>query len=169
MNDALQQIRNHANLYAMTDSTVIDPYAEHLSEKPLDLAKLLAETEDSASGGLAVFGGTVRDHHGGKGVHRLRYSAYAPLAAKRIAELEKTALRRFEVQHCRIVHRIGELAIGDTAIYVVVRSAHREAAFEAARWAIDTVKSTVPIWKEEYYDDGSSDHVLGTPLKDVPE
>lgn len=139
----------------------------HLFEKPLELDKLLLETTDSEAGALAVFGGTVRDHHAGRGVICLHYSAHKPLAAKRIAEVEIEAKRRFAVQHCRIVHRIGELAIGDAAVYVVVRAAHRDAAFDAARWAIDTVKSTVPIWKEEHYDDGSSVFVEGTPLQEV--
>lgn len=136
-----------------------------LSEQPLDLDALLAETEDPSAGALVVFSGTIRNHHDSKSVDRLSYSAYAPIAEKAIAEIEQEVKAKFGVSQCRIVHRIGDLEIGDIAIHCVVRSSHRGEAFEAAKYAIDTTKSRVPIWKQEHYSDGTSVFREGTPLK----
>ena len=136
-----------------------------LSNEPLDLDSLLAETEDDSAGALVVFSGTIRNHHDSKSVDRLSYSAYAPIADTAIAEIEQEVKTKFGVSQCRIMHRIGDLEIGDIAIHCVVRSAHRGEAFEAAKYAIDTTKSRVPIWKEEHYSDGTSVFREGTPLK----
>lgn len=137
----------------------------HLQREPLDLDALLAETADPACGALVVFSGTVRNHHGGKGVERLGYSAHPALVEKVLAELEAEVLERFEVNQCRIVHREGELEIGEDSVLVVVRSPHRGAAFEAARYAIDTLKERTPVWKQEHYADGSVEYQDGTPLQ----
>jgi molybdopterin synthase catalytic subunit len=132
-----------------------------LTEAPLDLDALLAASADARSGALVVFGGTVRDHHDGRSVTQLNYSAYAPLADKLIREIERETLAKFKVHHCRVVHRTGALAIGDAAIYAVVRAAHRREAFAAAQYAVDAVKHRVPVWKEEFYADGGSAFVQG--------
>ena len=132
-----------------------------MSEAALSLDELLAATADPASGALVVFGGTVRNHHEGRGVTHLNYSGYAPLAEKILREVEQAAIRRFGVRHCRVVHRMGALGVGDTAIYAIVRAAHRREAFAAAQYAVDRVKHEAPIWKEEFYSDGSSAFVQG--------
>ena len=118
----------------------------HLQSEPLDLMQLLEETRDPASGALVVFSGTVRNHHAGKGVVRLEYSAHRALVEQVLAELEQEV-------------------IGDDSVLVVVRSAHRPQAFEAARYAIDTLKVRAPVWKREHYSDGSVDYQEGVPLQ----
>lgn len=137
------------------------PAHRHLSDQPLQLEPLLAWGEHADCGGLAVFGGTVRNHHEGKAVVRLAYSAYVPLAERLLREIEDETCVRFALPYCRIVHRVGLLEIGDVAIYCVTRAAHRAEAFAACRHAVDAVKHRVPIWKEEFYADGSSAFVDG--------
>jgi len=132
-----------------------------LTEDPLQLDALIADSIDARSGALVVFGGTVRDHHEGRGVTHLAYSAYAPLGDRLIREIERATLAKFKVYHCRVVHRTGSLDVGEVAIYAVVRAAHRREAFAAAQYAVDRVKHEVPVWKEEFYTDGSSGFVQG--------
>lgn len=130
--------------------------SKFFTQQPLDLARLMAETEHASCGGLAVFAGTVRDHHQGKAVERLIYTAYEPVAEKVIATVEQEAIEKFGVIHCRVIHRLGELGIGETAILAVVRSAHRREAFAACEYAIDQVKHRATVFKEEFYTDGTS-------------
>ena len=132
-----------------------------LTEMPLDLDALIDESCDPRSGALVVFGGTVRNHHEGRDVVTLNYSAYAPLGERLIREVERETVAKFGVHHCRVVHRTGALGIGEVAIYAIVRAAHRREAFAAAQYAVDAVKHRVPVWKEEFYADGSSAFVQG--------
>lgn len=134
----------------------------HLTETPLDLEALLAQTADDSSGALVVFGGTVRLDDG---VQAIDYTAYAPLAEKALAAIEAETLKKFDIRHCCLQHRIGRLALGELSVLVVVRAAHRGPAFEAARWAIDTLKARVPVWKEEHFRDGRQSFVEGQPLQ----
>jgi molybdopterin synthase catalytic subunit len=136
----------------------------YLQEEPLTLDALLEETADPECGALAVFGGTVRRHNEDKEVTRLDYSVYEPLAKKALADIERETEHRFGVTACRIRHRVGRLEIGELSVLVVVRAPHRAEAFEAARYAIDTVKHDVPIWKREEYSDGSHVFVKGCTL-----
>jgi molybdopterin synthase catalytic subunit len=138
--------------------------SRHLQSDPLDLAALLQETEDGSCGALVVFSGTVRNHHAGKAVQRLNYTAHAALLDQVLSELERETMQRFGVSQCRIVHREGDLEVGEDSVLVVVRSAHRGEAFEAARYAIDTLKQRAPVWKREFYTDGSVDYQDGVPL-----
>lgn len=133
-----------------------------LTQDELDIESLLAQTEDPECGALIVFGGTVRLDDG---VQTIDYTAYATLAEKALAEIEQETLQRFEIRHCRLVHRIGLLKLGELSVLVVVRAGHRGPAFEAARWAIDTLKARVPVWKEEHSSSGRSTFVKGQPLE----
>ncbi|MGF6495874.1 molybdopterin synthase catalytic subunit [Luteibacter sp. 621] len=137
-----------------------------LSHEPLAIEPLLELDAHPECGGLAMFVGTVRDHHEGRPVLHLAYTAHEPLAAKVIREVEEDTRRRFNVPYVRVVHRLGDLAIGDVAIVCVVRAAHRAEAFEACRHAVDAVKHTAPIWKEEFYVDGTSAFVEGCCIRD---
>jgi len=106
------------------------------------------------SGGIDVFIGTVRNATKGKSVLRLEFEAYEKMA---IAEMEKIAahtLKRWPVQRLLIHHRTGVLAVGEVPVIIAVSAAHRDAAFEACRYVIDTLKQTVPIWKKEVFEDG---------------
>lgn len=141
----------------------------HVTDQVLDLDALLDATASEDCGALIVFGGTVRIRNDGRRVDAINYSAYAPLAEKALAEIERETLRRFDITRCEIRHRIGDLAIGDLSVVVVVRAAHRAAAFEAGRYAIDTVKHRVPIWKFEQYADGTQAYVAGNALAPAPD
>ena len=134
---------------------------KRLTGEPLELDALVEASADPRSGALVVFGGAVRNHHEGRGVTHLAYSAYAPLGEKLIHAIERDTLAKFKVHHCRVVHRTGSLDVGEVAIYAVVRAAHRREAFAAAQYAVDRVKHEVPVWKEEFYADGSSAFVQG--------
>jgi molybdenum cofactor synthesis domain-containing protein len=130
----------------------------------LDIDELTALTERPDCGALATFTGVVRDHHDGKSVLRLSYTAHVGIAEKMIREIEAEAIERFGVAECLVVHRVGDLAIGDAAIVAAVRSGHRGEAFDAVRYVVDNVKRRVPIWKEEFYADGTSAFVEGCSL-----
>lgn len=140
------------------------PNSEHLQDTRLEMDDLLDETASPECGALVVFGGTVRLYNDDREVTRLDYSVYAPLAEKALSEIERETERRYGVTACRIRHRLGELAVGEMSVLVVVRAPHRAEAFEAARYAIDTLKHTVPIWKREEYSDGTHVFVQGCSL-----
>jgi molybdopterin synthase catalytic subunit len=125
-----------------------------LVRAPIDLAALHATAP--ADGALCLFVGVVRDHHDGRSVSRLEYEAYEEMALAELQKLEQEVRRRWRLGDVRIVHRLGPLAIGEASVAVAVASAHRAEAFEACRYAIDTLKRTVPIWKKEFYADGSA-------------
>lgn len=135
--------------------------AARVQATSLSLDLLLADTERPDCGALAVFCGTVRNHHQGRAVTGLEYTSHVPLAERIISEIEEETRAKFNVPVCRVQHRVGRLGIGDTAIIVVVRSGHRAEAFEALRYAVDNTKFRAPIWKEEFYPDGTSEFVQG--------
>lgn len=136
-----------------------------LSDSPLQLEPLLAHDQFPDCGGLALFAGTIRNHSDGKPVLRLRYTSYAPLAEKLLREIEVETKARFKIPYCRVQHRLGQLNVGEVAIYCVTRAPHRAEAFAGCRHAVDAVKHTVPIWKEEFYADGSSAFVQGCCIR----
>lgn len=142
--------------------------ARRLTEAPLDPNALMAETATDAAGAVVLFGGTVRIENRDKHVTAIDYSAYLPLAESAICGIENEIIAESDIQACRIQHRIGRLGPGDASVYIAVRAGHREAAFTAGRQAIDTVKARVPIWKNEYFTDGTREYVPGTPLTADP-
>ena len=124
-----------------------------LTEEPLDLSRLYAFVERPEAGGITLFSGVVRDHNRGREVGYLVYEAYGPMAEKELRKIGEEAARRWG---CRIAlhHRLGRLEIGEASVMVAVSTPHRADAFEACRFAIDTLKQTVPIWKREVWSDG---------------
>jgi molybdopterin synthase catalytic subunit len=141
---------------------------KRLHEGALDPAAFLAAPAPPPCGALAFFAGTVRNEHAGRAVTGIHYTAYAPLAEARLAEIEDEAAQRFGAI-VKLAHAVGELVVGETSVVVVVRAAHRGEAFAACRWAIDTIKHSVPIWKEERYADGEARFLDGTPIRAVGE
>ncbi|ROO23805.1 molybdenum cofactor biosynthesis protein MoaE [Salinisphaera japonica] len=136
----------------------------HLTAEPLDLEALLAETEDETCGALVAFGGTVRLANAGKTVASMDYSAYGPLAARTMADIETETLDAFDIGHCRMIHRTGRLVLGEVSVYIVVRGVHRAPAFAAAEHALEELKARVAVWKNETYSDGSQAYLEGTEL-----
>jgi molybdopterin synthase catalytic subunit len=137
-----------------------------LSNLPIDAAALARELASAQAGACVSFEGWVRDHNAGRAVHRLDYQAYPALAAAEGERIMAEAKQHFPIVDARCVHRVGTLAIGDLAVWVVVSAAHRDAAFAACRYIIDEVKKRVPIWKNEHYADGESgwSHPDNTPV-----
>jgi molybdopterin synthase catalytic subunit len=125
-----------------------------LTDHAIDLAALLAAAQSPERGGVAVFLGLVRNHHEGRGVLRLDYSAYSAMAEAECTRIVAEAGSRWDAA-IALRHRIGTLEVGDAAVAVVAASAHREAAFAACRYVVDEVKRRVPIWKREHYADGT--------------
>jgi molybdopterin synthase catalytic subunit len=124
--------------------------------EPLDLGGLLEFVQAPSLGGIAVFLGTVRDHHGGRTVVRLEYEAYPEMAEAEMRKIAEEAKARYGVSRVAVAHRTGRLEIGETSVAVVVGSAHRKEALEACRFVIDTLKRIAPIWKREVYADGAA-------------
>jgi molybdopterin synthase catalytic subunit len=126
-----------------------------VSASPLSVDDALDAVRDPSFGGVVLFLGTVRDASRGKRVTHLEYEAYTEMAESKMREIAQ----RLEAEHAplRIVlhHRVGDLAIGDIAVIVAAGAPHRDAAFVAARAAIDELKTVVPIWKKEHSDDGA--------------
>ena len=127
-----------------------------LSESTIDTPRLGRGLESPRTGAVVVFEGRVRDHHEGRVVVGLSYEAYAELALAEGSRITAEARARFGIEQVACVHRVGELAIGEVAVWVGVTAAHRDAAFAACRYVIDEVKARVPIWKHERYADGEA-------------
>jgi molybdopterin synthase catalytic subunit/molybdopterin converting factor small subunit len=132
----------------------LDREPVQLSALPLDTAALNAQLDDLRCGGLCVFEGRVRDHNDGQSVSGLTYEAYESMALAQMKLLRAEALEKFSVQQVVLAHRVGRLELGDAAVWIGVAAAHRDAAFEACRWLIDTVKERVPIFKKEQFGSG---------------
>ena len=126
----------------------------HLTGDPIDPAALAARVVHRERGALVTFVGHVRDHHAGRTVTGLEYSAYAAMAEAECAKIVAEAERRWPVA-VALEHRLGALDVGDVAVAIAVGGGHREEAFDACRWVIEEVKRSVPIWKRERYADGS--------------
>ena len=127
-----------------------------ISDKPLLPDSWRAELNDPSCGGYVTFEGWVRNSNEGHEVLRLEYQAYEALALKEGQRIMTEAAERFPVVNAVCVHRVGELEIGDLAVWVAVSSAHRDEAFKACRYIIDEIKHRVPIWKKEHYVNGDS-------------
>jgi molybdopterin synthase catalytic subunit len=126
------------------------------ANNPIETAPLALRLRDPACGGFCAFEGWVRNHNEGQAVERLEYQAFELLAIKEGERIIEEALQRFGLRNALCVHRLGELKIGDVAVWVGVSGAHRDEAFRACRYIIDEVKHRVPIWKKEHYVSGDS-------------
>ena len=125
-----------------------------IQDTPLDLSALRADMADPACGALVVFEGLVRNHHEGRHVTELRYTHHLILAQEEGERILAETMERFPITKAVAVHRIGTLDIGDCAVVTLTTSPHREAAFDANRFLIDSIKARVPIWKQESYTTG---------------
>ena len=127
-----------------------------ISDQTIDPRALCDAVRDPSAGGFASFEGWVRNHHKGRDVTSLEYEAYPLLAEKEGNRILERICKQHDIIAAQCIHRTGHLQIGGIAICIAVSAAHREAAFSACRDIIDSIKSTVPIWKKEYYLDGTS-------------
>ena len=134
-----------------------------ISRRAIDPARELAALEDAGCGAVVSFCGRVRNHNEGRAVTRLEYECYQELAVREGARVLAEAREEFGVGPVRCVHRAGDLAIGECAVWVGVAAAHRDEAFAAARFVIDEVKKRVPIWKREHYPEGPAEWINTAP------
>ncbi len=121
----------------------------YLTDVPIDSADLIRRTMRSSDGACIVFEGVVRDHHEGKAVESIFYDAYRPMAEKEISKIIDDVRTQFPEVAVGVIHRLGQLRVGDASIAIVCTSPHRAEAYEASRLLIDRIKETVPIWKKE--------------------
>jgi molybdopterin synthase catalytic subunit len=131
-----------------------DLVTTYLQYSALDLNRLVTEVTDRERGGVVTFLGMVRNHHDGRQVLRLEYSAYEAMAEAECARIVAEAEGRWPAR-VALAHRLGALAIGDAAVAIATAAAHRAEAFDACRYVIEEIKSRVPIWKKEFYGDGT--------------
>ncbi|MCB9262243.1 MAG: molybdenum cofactor biosynthesis protein MoaE [Flavobacteriales bacterium] len=125
-----------------------------ISDEALYINECLALIESPSTGGLNFFVGTVRNKTQNRSVKQLLFECYKPMAIKELQKISTEARQQFKIQNIVIHHRVGLLEVGDIAVIIGVSAAHRDAAFQACRYAIDTLKETVPIWKKEIFTDG---------------
>lgn len=130
-----------------------------LTEQPIDCQQVLSSVASSDAGAAVLFLGTTREFTHGRRTESLDYECYPEMAEKKLAELESQARERWPLTGCVIVHRLGHLELGEASIAIAVSSPHRQMAFEAGKWLIDTIKEVVPIWKRENWADGTSEWV----------
>jgi molybdopterin synthase catalytic subunit len=139
----------------VSGGAVSSPERILVSAAPLSVDAAIDAVRGPDSGGIVVFLGTVRDESRGKRVRHLEYEAYAEMAEAKMREIAIGLERAHSPLRIALHHRVGDLALGEIAVIVAAAAPHRDAAFAAARAAIDELKRVVPIWKKEYTDDGA--------------
>jgi len=122
----------------------------------IDTSEIFEKLKAPPDGAVVVFEGIVRNHSGNRATLYLEYEAYEAMALAKMREIGEQMREKFSIRRFAMVHRLGRLEIGETSVLVVVCSAHRASAFDACRFGIDTLKSTVPIWKKEFFRDGAA-------------
>lgn len=125
-----------------------------LTDDPISTDALIADVLRDSDGAIVLFSGVVRDHHEGKRVESIFYDAYRPMAEKEIDRIVTRIRAEFPDVTIALLHRLGQLGVGDASIVIACASPHRAEAFAACRAAIDRIKETVPIWKRERGPDG---------------
>lgn len=132
-------------------TAITDGFA--LLDVPIDEQWLKKSLINHHCGALATFEGWVRNHNNAKNVQKLTYYGYESLALNQGKALIQQAKQKFAIEQAVAIHRIGDLAIGDMAVWIGVVSAHRYPAFDACRWLLDEIKAHIPVWKQEFYPD----------------
>ena len=130
-----------------------------LTDEPIDTNRLLDEVSSPRAGAVVLFLGVTRGVTDARETESLDYECYPEMARAKLQELVDQAQQRWKLEGCAIVHRLGHLEVEEASVAVAVSSAHREAAFEAGKWLIDTLKEVVPIWKKENWADGETEWV----------
>ena len=136
-----------------------------ITKSPIDPSEVLASVQDPAAGGSVLFVGTVRNHAGGRSVAGLAYDVYREMAEKKMSEVEEQVRGRWPVRRVAMVHRYGELRVGEVSVAVAVSSDHRADAFKACRYAIDSIKRMLPLWKKERLKSGEDSWVKGNRIR----
>jgi molybdopterin synthase catalytic subunit len=127
-----------------------------ITDLPIDLPGLIGLAHHPKAGGIVLFSGEVRNHNAGKEVCYLEYEAYIPMAEKMIKEIVNNAKEKWALHFACCIHRVGKLELCESAVVVITSHSHRGESYEANKYIIDRVKHEVPIWKNEFYKDGTS-------------
>jgi molybdopterin synthase catalytic subunit len=143
-------------------SAVSEPVLVRLSTEPLSVQDALSFIADPGAGGSCLFIGTVRDRSDAGDVTGLHYEAWDDLATERLAEIAAEMLDRWPLRRVAILHRTGDLAVGEASVVVACSASHRAEAFEACRHGIERLKEDVPIWKKEGLVSGEAQWVMGS-------
>ena len=130
-----------------------------ITDQAIDVDEVLCCVRSHQAGAVVLFLGTTREFTRGRHSVSLDYECYPEMAEAELQKLESEARRRWTLVEVGIVHRVGHLELGEISVVIAVSSAHREAAFQAGQWLIDTIKQVVPIWKKENYADGTAQWV----------
>jgi len=126
-----------------------------LVHNPIDADALIDHVRTGGDGAIVTFDGCVRNQSHGRPTLYLDYEAYESMALAKMQEIAAEVHAKFAIDRVAIAHRLGRLEIGETSVFIAVSAPHRAAAFDACRYAIDTLKRSVPIWKKEYFEDGA--------------
>ncbi len=137
----------------MANNSEADKY--ELVREPIDAQSLAQHVRGDTDGAIVTFDGFVRNESHGRATSYLEYEAYEAMALEKMHEIGRQVHEKFAIHRVAIVHRLGRLEIGETSVFIAVSAPHRGAAFDACRYAIDTLKKTVPIWKKEFFADGA--------------
>jgi molybdopterin synthase catalytic subunit len=138
-----------------TDASPSSTVRVELTRQRIRAKSLVEWVRTAEAGALITFDGCVRNHSHGRRTLYLEYEAYEVMALGKMREIAAQMSTKFAIDRVAMVHRLGRLEIGETSVFIAVSAAHRAPAFEACRFAIDTLKRTVPIWKKEYFADGA--------------
>lgn len=141
---------------------VSDGALVRVTSDPLSVDEALASVADEGAGGTCVFIGTVRDHSKAGDVTGLRYEAWDELAVKRLHEIAGELLEKWPIRRVAILHRTGDLSVGEASVVIACSAPHRADAFEACRHGIERLKEDVPIWKKEALVSGDAHWVMGS-------
>jgi molybdopterin synthase catalytic subunit len=136
-----------------------------ITEDEIDPPALLHAVADHGHGASLLFLGTVRDHADGRTVSGMGYEAYVAMAETTLAAIAEEAASRLAGGAVAVVHRIGELELGEASVGIAIGSPHRAPAYDANRYVIEEIKKRLPVWKHEHYTDGDDAWVVGTPLR----
>ena len=132
---------------------------------PIDSAEVLARVGADEDGAGLLFVGVVRDHNEGRSVGGVKYDAYEEMAIGVLTEIAGEAAQLLGTDRIAVVHRVGDLAVGDVSVAIAVSSPHRTQAYESSRFIIEEIKKRLPVWKKERYSDGVEEWVPGaTPI-----
>ena len=125
-----------------------------IQREDIDIEEILESVKSPASGGVVTFLGTVRDNAEGHSVAKMSIEVYEEMALKQLGAIESEAREKFGVHEIAVVHRYGDLEVGDNIVFIAVAAGHREEAFKACKYVIDELKQRVPIWKKETIPEG---------------
>jgi molybdopterin synthase catalytic subunit len=131
--------------------------------EPIDPTEVLSRVGDDEDGAAVLFLGVVRNHADEGSVNGITYEAYEEMAGPVLSEIAAEAAGRLGTDRIAVVHRVGQLAVGEVSVAIAASSPHRAESFDASRYVIEEIKKRLPMWKKEHYTDGRDGWVEGTP------